>query len=490
MKKFIFLLHFLLFINLQAQKLIQSINIDSLYSITNPKEIFQIKDEKSGNVCLFLKQSDYIDAILLNEQGEIQNHLGLPISFDLSKFRITGTFFDGANYNILFKKKFIMKRYKLNFNTRNISHEKMEFAKEKRTQLSCFNHNNKLYTLSIYNKTSTLELKVFNQSSSYEAHIIELDDKLFEKYNQKESRIHSLYGGLYKAEELNILHMPLDVPPSLVQASRKAKLFTEGNYLKLSLDIFENSTGLVSINLEDFSSNVAFYTHDFKSKSYSYPLSNSFYMDNYLYLLNVDHKKMQVQIINTENGELTNSFFASSKDSTIQWKNTPFSQRRKTPGFFQSTVSTDKTLNKTKQILRKMSMSEPIIMIEKVPNSNQKIMSIGGFQVIENGNWALLAFAGLQAGTSVGNVNITLSIDPNAFAYKSGTASKIVNFKTLLDTDSKHKEGPVRKNIHYSIEDFMEDKRKKETVSIFSLKDKTYLLHYDPKITSINMVQF
>jgi hypothetical protein len=168
---------------------------------------------------------------------------------------------------------------------------------------------------------------------------------------------------------------------------------------------------------------------------------NTFLLDNYLYSVVCCSDALQLNVYNFYSGEIVKQYTTDKKEE-ISFKSTDILQEGS--AYFSKG---ERKLEKTRQLLRKMTNGRAIIMAKNA-NGGTVELTIGSFQEVRSGGGGMWI-----GGATPGSVPIYV---PTGGFSREWTKS--ARFKTLLDKDSFEKTGgEVEKPLEERIEDFTKD---------------------------------
>ena len=161
-------------------------------------------------------------------------------------------------------------------------------------------------------------------------------------------------------------------------------------------------------------------------------------LDGKLYFVSAEDNKLNVQIRDFYSGSLLKEYSAS-RDEDIAFKNTPIIQE----GSFYHPGARE--LGKTRQLLRKMTSGNAVIMATREDSSRVGI-TIGAWQKMSGGGGGMMMMPGAPGGAPLWV--------PTGNFFRSGSI-RSSRFKMLLDSASlQHLPGDISPDIGERIEQY------------------------------------
>ncbi len=262
-------------------------------------------------------------------------------------------------------------------------------------------------------------------------------------------------------------------PNPLDLTTKENKIYYCDNRIYLVLDNNIEDTKVISISLKDFNSSVNFYNQLNIGSEDTYSVkSNSYLFMDKLYQIKGNKDELGFRMIDLKSDSVIKEYRVRENEEII-FRNTPLMQEGGTTIFTQDS---EKELNTTKQILRKISASDIGITVRLSGNNLE--LTIGGFKQVQGnsgGGGMMMTSPGTTMSTPYGTVNIpaTYHYNPTMYGYCTYTNTRSVYFKSLLDKlEFNHVSGDVSENVYDKIMEY-EDKNVEGMTSetIFKVDD-------------------
>lgn len=246
-----------------------------------------------------------------------------------------------------------------------VSYSKLNVEKQK--ILQSFSTNEKLYLLSIKEKSSTLVFNIIDNKGIVTEKTIDLSKTNFHLSTQEIGSLYDVFKESFKpyesSFELPIIN--LEAPISLSVTSKKRKCYFKENQLIITLDSDINATQIIKINLTDFSyeSNSIYSSVAISEKSNS----NSLLIDNNLLRLDVSEEDMNFTIFDLK-GNIVKNYAVEKKDK-ISFMSSEFKTEFVNSGY-------GKKVNSTERFFDELSYLNVGICSYKIKDKN--LITIGG----------------------------------------------------------------------------------------------------------------
>ncbi len=411
-----FIFSFLLAATGYSQKIlsIQEIKLETLFF--NKTESYPIIDNKNGGMALFLLNYNKINANLFDKDYKIAATFTLKKNVDFKN--LIGSNQKEGKYNLFFTDSYQGKIYSTTIDIQNrltasITHP-IKLGKEK--FLEGLSYKNKFYVLTVTKKTSLLKIYVFEGTE-----IVQINELDFSSFKFSNNADNKLYHALKDSEKsfigaLKIRKIDNTVPNPLEFTTHENKLYCYDNKIFITLDHENDATRIITINLKDFSQEINTYKHWFVNCGEILKVkSNSFLYKDILYQVKGCKNELYFAIYNLSTHTLVKDF-RINKNEEIYFKNSPLIQ--------EGNIVTDRELNKTKQILRKIKHSDMGVAVYQLKDGLE--VTIGGYKESE-----------MLAGFSSGGISVYVT-------YKNTRATY---FKSLFDSNTfEHIEGVIKGN--------------------------------------------
>jgi hypothetical protein len=435
-----------------SQNLVFEKSIHLKSGIKDNREVLPIVIEEKRAVLILLGNLE-ITAVETNEVFQEIDYYKIPrpnINFN----DLLGYSINNSAYSLFFsnnkKNQFYIQTIDITNKQSNSKISELKLKKEK--FLESFTYQNRFYIFSVKKMSSIIKLYEFDGGNLKAEKEFDLS-----RYKFSNSPYFDLYSTLSESitpiqQNLSIAKIDNGNPVPLEIASNTSKMYSFDEKVFITIDNILNKTQIISINLNT-------YEHFFETIKHE-PLgcedavnvvSNSYLTSEVLFQIKASKSCLVIRTIDLQTKEII-SEYEVAKDENITFKNTPIMQEGGTSIYTQGT---DKELEKTKEVLRKISNGK--IGISAYPLTNQIVLTVGGYKEVQQGNGVMTYSPETTISTPYGNVNNSgaSSYNSTLFGYSNYKNTRSVHFKTLLDKDTyNHIEGMVSKNPFDQIKDF------------------------------------
>ncbi|MGB5983256.1 MAG: hypothetical protein WBG46_14035 [Nonlabens sp.] len=264
-----------------------------------------------------------------------------------------------------------------------------------------------------------------------------------------------------------------NLPNSIEQVSTPSKIVKRGDKLFIIVDLDYQRTDIYEISLADKSMRVNSYDQPFSDfDNDSSVKSNSYLHEDKVYQVMVSKEQLVWSVKDYDSKKELKKFTVQRDDDDIPFANTPITQ-------LGGAYDNYRELEKTKQLLRKMSNSVPGISVHRI--DGQLEVTIGASKEVMNAG--LMIVSGIAAGAAgtVGNGNnfyVDMTYNPFFTSYYSDVNSKSVYVIGLFNDDINHMIGEISNNAWDKIESYVEDKEPYQE-DIFEYRGKIYYSYYN-----------
>lgn len=297
--------------------------------------------------------------------------------------------------------------------------------------------------------------------------------KLFDVLNESTSPF-QLTLKIHKIDNSN--PNPLDL------TTKENKIYYYNDKIYFTLDNDIKNTKLITIDLLDYSSNVKYYKQvNIDCGDAIRVKSNSYLFEDNLFQIKGCKIEMCFQIKDFKKDSLRKEYRVRENEE-ITFRNTPLIQEGGTTIFTQDS---ERELEKTKQVLRKISASDIGITVN---HSQENIeLTLGGFKEVQRssgGGGMMMTSPGTSISTPHGTISIppTYHYNPTMYGYNTYTNTRSVYFKALLDNlNFNHIQGNVSENTYDKIRDFEDNNDTDMTSETIFKVDGYYIFGYYKK---------
>jgi len=457
----------------------QDVRLQSV--LKDRRESLPIVHDEKNEVTLFLLDNKLINGFVFTKEYELMAHNAT--ARPKSKFKVLLGHSTDANGQHLFftndkKNQFLVKSIHV---STGIAHEKpisLNLKDEK--FLETISYKNTFYVMTIIKNSSILKLYAFDGNeisitrtfdfSSYEFSNTG-SPKLFQVLNESSLPFQS---------NLKIHKIDNSNPNPLYVTTKKNKIYYYGDKIYLTLDNNLEDTKIITLDLLNGNSSVQVYDQTtIECGEASKMKSNSYLSRNTLFQIKGCKKEMSFQIKDFKKDSLLKNFRVKENEE-ITFKNSPLIQEG---GMMVFAKGSERELEKTKQVLRKISSSD--IGITGSYYQNHLELKLGGYKKVQGGGGGMMMTSpGSSFSGPAGTVSIapTYHYNPTMYGYGSYASTREVYFKTLLDNkDFNHRQGEASKNAFDRMKDFENENSKDMTSQTVFKVDDYYVLGYYKK---------
>jgi len=473
MKRNILILITIIFLNNIYSQDILFVKDITLRSIKNDiRESLPIINKVRNELTLFLLDEWFINGITLNTDFElIDEYTTSRPDYEY----LLGYSIDSNNYYFFFsndkKNEFYSKT--INIINKSSIERPIELDLSEEEFIESFEYNNQFYLLTIKKSSSIIKIYIFKGDE-----IIDFKQFDFNKYQFSKSQSNTLYNVLNK--NTNPLLNPINIyktdtfnPYSFDKNSKKNKFYFIDGKIYITLDNEINNTKILTINVKNLSSNVKYfeYPNSFCSNALIIK-TNSFISNNTIYQVVGCKQGISVYSRNLHTG-IENNVFDLQKNQRKIFRHASAIQEGGTTWITQSS---NRTLENTKKILKKINTSNISISVNYTKNIQELI--IGGYKEIPGGikgGGMVMTSPGSSFSTPTGTVTVppTYEYDPDLYGQSKNPRIRKVYFKIINDNLKENHFNIVSSiNVFDKVKDYSKKMRDDiAAVSIFKIND-------------------
>jgi len=492
MRKIFFLLFFIAFTsNINSQEILveKEIKLRSFFLSKNKKDVFPVVNKERTEIQMFLLDNKEIRGLTFNMDYILKD--SFTTFRPKGKFNILlGNTYHDKNYTLFFtnenKTKFSVKS--INIINKQSKFKELDLKLKGEEFLESISYNNKLYIITIKRKSSKLYIYEFVDDQTGVKKEIDLSKERFSK--SFKTLFYVLFHTNSALKEKIVLNkIDHKNPNSIDLVSFPNKIYCYNNTIYITMDVYDEYTKVISIDLTNFKSNVIDYP--FAEVDCAYDLgirSNSYLFENNIYQISGCKKELYFSIADIKNGSKYKEW-RYKKDDAIDLKNTPLIQLG---GAFHKNENY-KELDETKQILKKIEDGNIGISVYK-PKEDIEV-TIGGYAKLftkELIGVALMGFAAGVGGTpNIGPSNNNYYSNPTMYSFQNYAHARSVYFKSLFNQNLDHIKGNVSDNAFDKIRIFAnENANNFSVVTIFKVSNYYVLGYYDKTKKKYYLLKF
>lgn len=428
-----FAIVFLSTITISSQEEIARFKNSIKKNSTAIKDVIPIVNAENNEISMFIADAKNVYGYKLDENFKVID--SLTSERKKRKYNlIVGNSISGNNHTIFLsdqtQKNFLLIDF--SFDTRTTSSKEFTVEQNDEEILQTASINNKFYLLTIRPVWGILYIYSFENNTVKRNEVFLnkipfLDEKGFKKS--------AAY--LLKNNNTAVHKIDATLPNSMELVSDKSKMYIRDNSILFSFDQNSSVTQTLSINLDDYTTDVRSFKKPMEDLKINKKNSNSFINGDHIFLFASNKKKLVLNILDYNTQNLVRSF-EITKDKPIAFKNSPII-------IDGGTFAKYRELNKSKQFLRAMNLDKVGIAVRKRGNDYQ--LTIGGTKEVANAGAAIMGSFG-ASGLPIGSIgNFSIFFNPTAFAYKNSANIRSTYIECILDENFKHKAGDIQENV-------------------------------------------
>jgi len=465
-----------------TQELVFETSLNLKSGLKDKSDILPIVLEDKRCVLFFLDNIEIKSLVLSKDFQKIDEYrISRP---QIPYNKLLGHSINDNDYCLFFSnnKKNQFYTQSINISEKSSQSQTLSLKLKKEKYLEAISYKGRFYLLTVKKFSSILKIYEFMGSR-----LIAEKELDFSQHKFSNEDYPDLYSTLSQSatltqQKLSITKIDTENPIPLEIAAQKSKLYLKGNDIYLTIDNSLRNTKIVKINLDS-------YEYSFKEIDQAQldcgdalnVVSNSFLLEDKLFQVKSCKSGLLMRISDIKTHQVI-SEYSVNKNEEIQFKNGSIRQEGGTNIYTQGT---DKELDKTKQILRKISNSK--IGVSAYQRNNNLTVTIGGYKEVQQATGGGMTFTpGSSISTPYGNVSTpaTYSYNPTMFGYGSYKNTRAIYFKSILDSSKfEHiEEAKVTKTAYDKIKDFEESIMTSISNETLFRFDKSYIFGYYSRV--------
>lgn len=465
MKKFrlLFFVFSLCVIEIFAQKEVAELTIDYKSAFYDNKESLAISNKKTGELLLFVEDTDKTKVVLLNKEFQILSQIeteALPSTF---KTFIGHQINANGTYSIYFtnnsNKKYGILNLDLKQNKANIN--TLDFKLDKEAYVESVTFNDTFYLISVSRNETDVHFYTFNENG-------ENTDKKslsFDFLNGKgENGFYKKAFHFLAGSTGSLIKMDNYIPNAIETTSKPNKLYIIDDQFVFTFDNDNLKTIIAKINPSNFEITHSYFVQP-NTETIRFSNYNSYLYDNKIFQIASASDEMRFSIKNLNSKELIKSIILKKED-TITFKNTPIIQEG--PGLIAGTRIRE--MEETSKFLRKISRGNIGVSAYK-QDENYKITLGSEIEVSRGGGFGAMPMGGFGAIPIASFGPISTSFNPTFFAYSGYSATKSTHIDCLFNSEFNHVEGEISENVFDRIKNFEDELRDSKSNNTDSASD-------------------
>ena len=458
------------------------------------RDVFQIVNETTRNVTLFVSDRKEVNSFLLNEKMQITDSIKTERP-ERKYTDIAGYINSNKKIRLYWTSEDHKEVFTQLFDIENHTVVNQEYTLQLKDEkfIQNFSENNLFYVVTILKESNLLKFYVFDLEGNRIEKTMDLSAFRFLDKDNHKSTFYGILRTFIKPlnASISLQKISPENTTSLTYSSNKRKCYIKNNQLTITLDLSLDFTQLIIIDLNTFTAKEKFIKNPYVYYENSLDVdSNSFLMDDKLYQIKLSLKTLKLTV-KSLNDELLKEYTITDTEP-IDFKNSEILQKG-TAKIAPFTVDNDRVLEKTKQFLRKLHNSSCAISCY---NLNEKTLVTLGSVTEINGGGMMMPMGAPGFGGGFGSTSIPtfqyMYINPTYDNFNSYKNRKVVFINCLFDKDNNHVSGELKPIAFDKIQEFLSIDDKQDSISLFSNpenkeKSKTvfkmnsnyYLGHYD-----------
>lgn len=459
------------------------------------RDVFQIVNEATQNVTLFVSDRKEVNSFLLNEKMQITDSIKTERP-ERKYTDIAGYINSNKNIRLYWTSEDHKEIYSQLYDIENHTVINQEYTLKLKDEkfIQNFSENNLFYIVTILKESNLLKFYVFDLEGNMIEKTMDFSDFRFLDKDNHKSTFYGILREFIKPlnASISLQKISPENTTSLTYSSNKRKCYLKNNQLTITLDLSIDFTQLIIIDLNTFTSKEKFIKNPYVYYENSLEVdSNSFLMDDKLYQIKLSLKTLKLTV-KSLNDELLKEYTITDTEP-IDFKNSEILQKS-TVKVSLFTENNNRVLDKTKQFLRKLHNSSCAISCYNL--NGKTLITLGSVTEINSGGVMMPMGGAGFGGGGFASANIStfqyMYINPTYDNFNSYKNRKVVYINCLFDKDSNHVQGELNPIAFDKIQEFLTIDDKQDSISLFSNpenkeKSKTvfkmesnyYLGHYD-----------
>lgn len=289
----------------------------------------------------------------------------------------------------------------------------------------------------------------------------------------------SSISGLSRSADIAIVDPDVECDADV--ADSKNKLYLKNNCLVLLMDKAPELLKLISFDLSSKEATYRTIKRSFAPVNladFNQPDYNSFLLDDHLYSVQAHSDSLNVSVHDFNSGKELKHYRTMAKEP-IAFKNTPIVQEG---GGSIYSMGTERELDKTKQLLRKMLSGSPVITAVKNRNGQDEV-TVGAYKRMTQRAGGFSSMGGMAMGAGM-----YLTYSPGF----TTSWNRVTRFKMLVEHNTgMHVEGEMQQSVAEQIEAYAESiKIPGDGSAVFVANGYHQFAYYDKGEKKLVVVKF
>ena len=449
-----------------------TVALDNKTSILGLTNVHVVEDANSDNIAFFAMEKKITYAYFYN--GDKQRQAQLTTKGLKGKYpEILGQIMQGRKIRLIQKSSFGDKFASILYDFDKGETLELEYDIDTKgyAYLQGHSYDSKIYLITIQKNSSTLRKWIFELDGNYTFEDYDVTNELAKAgiKNTSLSEIIRIFNSVKKVD--------VSVPNTIEIACERNKVYDEEDQFVYTFDKEHEYTVVISFSYPNFEPEVTVITKPEPiDASQKVAASNSFIIDD-VFAHVISNNRMIVLDFKHRGSFETIKRHEVQKDDDISFRNSPILQEGGTYNFGP------RKMEKASKFLRKISSSKNGVSIYKTAQGYRAV--IGGIKNLSEGGGMAPEF-GLPT-TSFGNM--TVAVNPVAFAYGSYSNTKSIRIESLFDENFEHIPGELEDNI-FDIITAKVERVPKNTDNIFRIDGKILFGNYFSDVKEYRFYSF
>lgn len=481
MKKIFQILLAIFSLSIFSQEKYLEIENDLKIGSKNVKSAFSVVNENTGNFAIFLDDDNALYGYLYSPGLDLVRRFaseGLPKQFS----QIIGYSIQGKKIRLFLKdsKSKIFGSVLFDFEIGSTEETVYDFKLKHELYVEGYTDESKFYLITLLKGTNELNFYVFDEGKPFQKESINIKGTPFFNNLGAIINLNELMGTGGKdlnrsSYGFNVDKIDSESPNSIETTSSIVKMYPGKSGFKLTVDA-QRRTYILDFSTSNLSYTVS--TIDKLTTSGTEINSNSFILDDKIYIISASTEEMIFSIKNLASGEELKNFRVT-KNEEIPFKNTPIIQEG-------GKLKNYRILDKTSQFLRRMSNED--IGVATTKSNNNFVVTLGSKKEISSGGAPMMMPGfGIPVG-SIGSFAVTFN--PTFFAYGNYTSTKATRIESLFDEDFNHLKGEIPENVFDKISEAGLKLPSTDAETVFKLGNSYIWGFYDQKLEKYILYRF
>lgn len=331
--------------------------------------------------------------------------------------------------------------------------------------------NNYFCFFTVNPKTSMFSVYKFKDENSFDTAFYKADEEIAKELKNDD-------GNPFKKASMTAVQVTGIGECDVEVAQSPKKIYLKDDTLLLLLNTTRGITNIYSIDMVNKKMDHRFVEHEDNEYSPTNFVFNSFLLDDKIYYASASYDNLFLQVNDFYTG-VSIKQFKVLKDEPISFKNTEIIQEGTASG-----AGGLKVLDKTKQLLRKMSNSNLLISAMYEPGTKTIVVLLGSYEKLTGGG------GGGGMWMTGGVMAAPMYISTGGFSR--GGWTKSAHFKTLLNSPNfDHVPGSVPVTVNERIEQSTAALKIADNAeSLFQLGGQYYYAYYDKSDRNFVIAKF